>query len=123
MSTKAKKIQNAMSHMMTSVTGSNSKLHKRSAKTEKIEERDVGSSRSKVQRKNLKVEKTEECEEDDFDPTLLPLPTNSTKAATQRIYKELKMIIHIQDTPSNDLGIYVKLDKLRSVYQWVCILV
>jgi hypothetical protein len=67
MSTKAKKIQNAMSHMMTSVTGSNSKLHKRSAKTEKIEERDVGSSRSKVQRKNLKVEKTEECEEGILD--------------------------------------------------------
>ena len=43
----------------------------------------------------------------------------STKTATQRIYKELKMIVHKQDTPSNDLGFYVKLEKLRSVYQWV----
>ncbi|CAB4405745.1 unnamed protein product [Rhizophagus irregularis] len=61
---------------------------------------------------------TEECEEDGFDPTLLPLPTTSTKTATQRIYKELKIIVHKQDTPSNDLGFFVKLDKLRSVYQW-----
>ncbi|RIA98457.1 ubiquitin-conjugating enzyme/RWD-like protein [Glomus cerebriforme] len=115
MSTKSK-IQNAMSHMMTSVVGSHSKLHKRSAKTEEC---DDGGSHSKVQKRNSKAEKTEECEEDEFDPTLLPLPTTSTKTATQRIYKELKIIVHKQDTPSNDLGFYVKLDKLRSVYQWV----
>ena len=65
MSTKAK-IQNAMSHMMNSMAGSNSKSHRRSAKTEKIEECDAGSSHSKVQKRNLKVEKTEECEEGIF---------------------------------------------------------
>ncbi|CAJ0824013.1 12608_t:CDS:2 [Entrophospora sp. SA101] len=57
--------------------------------------------------------------DDDFDPSLLPLPEQSTKTATQRIYRELKMIINNQSKPSNDLGFYVKLDKLRSVYQWV----
>jgi hypothetical protein len=66
MSTK-EKIQNVMSHMMTSMVGSHSKLHKKSAKTEKNEECEVGSSHSKVPKKNLKAEKTEECEEGTFD--------------------------------------------------------
>ncbi|CAG8447495.1 5025_t:CDS:2 [Diversispora eburnea] len=54
-----------------------------------------------------------------FDPSLLPLPASSTKEATQRIYRELRIIVHKQDTPANDLGFFVKLDKLQSVYQWV----
>ena len=33
------------------------------------------------------------------------------------------MIVDNQNKPSNDLGFYVKLDKLRSVYQWVRILI
>ncbi len=49
------------------------------------------------------------------------LLANATKSATQRIYKELKTIIHNQNTPSYDLGFYLRLDKLSSVYQWVCI--
>ncbi|CAG8589291.1 15450_t:CDS:2 [Racocetra fulgida] len=39
--------------------------------------------------------------------------------ATQRLYRELRLIVHKQDTPSNDLGFYVKLDQLHSIYQWV----
>ena len=62
MSTKSK-IQNAMAHMMTSVVGSHSKLHKRSAKTEEC---DDGGSHSKIQKRNSKAEKTEECEEGIF---------------------------------------------------------
>ncbi|CAJ0637146.1 12115_t:CDS:2 [Entrophospora sp. SA101] len=44
---------------------------------------------------------------------------HSTKTATQRIYRELKMIVNNQNKASNDLGFYVKLENLRSVYQWV----
>ncbi|CAG8483627.1 11078_t:CDS:2 [Acaulospora morrowiae] len=70
-------------------------------------------------KKSAKTEETEKTEDADFDPSLLPLPASSTKTATQRIYRELRLIVHKQDTPSNDLGFYVKLDKLQSVYQWV----
>ncbi|KAF0427761.1 Ubiquitin-conjugating enzyme E2 Q [Gigaspora margarita] len=55
----------------------------------------------------------------EFDPSLLPLPASSTKQATQRLYRELRLIVHKQDTASNDLGFYVKLDQLHSIYQWV----
>ncbi|CAI2179601.1 6486_t:CDS:2 [Funneliformis geosporum] len=115
----SKKIQKTVSNMMNSMVGTNSRLHKR--RTEKTEESEAGSSQVNVPRINSEDEKVEEHDEDEFDLTLLPFPTNSTKSATQRIYKELRMIIHNQETPTNtnDLGFYVNLDKLRSVYQWV----
>ena len=42
---------------------------------------------------------------------------SSTKQATQRLYRELRLIVHKQDTASNDLGFYIKLDQLYSIYQ------
>ncbi|CAG8574161.1 28599_t:CDS:10 [Dentiscutata erythropus] len=56
---------------------------------------------------------------DGFDLSLLPLPAESSKAATQRICRELRTIIHRQDDPSNDFGFIVNTEQLQSVYQWV----
>lgn len=63
MSTKSK-IQNVMAHMMTSVVGTHSKPHRRSAKTE---EYDDGYSHSNIQKITSKTEKAEECEEGIFN--------------------------------------------------------
>lgn len=63
MSTKSK-IQNVMSHMMTSVVGSHSKLHRRSVKTEEC---DDGYPHSNIQKVTSKIEMTEECEEGIFN--------------------------------------------------------
>ncbi|CAG8609502.1 10441_t:CDS:10 [Paraglomus brasilianum] len=60
-----------------------------------------------------------EIEDDGFDPTLLPLPEESSITATRRICQELRVIINKQDDASNDCGFYVNLEKLKSVYQWV----
>ncbi|CAG8567783.1 8671_t:CDS:10 [Paraglomus occultum] len=60
-----------------------------------------------------------EIEDDGFDPTLLPLPEESSTTATRRICQELRVIINKQDDASNDCGFYVNLEKLKSVYQWV----
>ncbi|CAG8545611.1 3514_t:CDS:10, partial [Cetraspora pellucida] len=56
---------------------------------------------------------------DGFDLSLLPLPAESSKAATQRICRELRSIIHRQSEPSNDFGFTVNTEQLQSVYQWV----
>jgi len=58
-------------------------------------------------------------EDDGIDLTLLPIPAESSKGATQRICKELRTIISKQSEPSNDLGFFVDTNKLQSVYQWV----
>ncbi|GBC07264.1 hypothetical protein RclHR1_07340010 [Rhizophagus clarus] len=58
-------------------------------------------------------------EDDGIDLTLLPIPAESSKGATQRICKELRTIINRQSDPSNDLGFFVDTNKLQSVYQWV----
>ncbi|CAI2168512.1 12375_t:CDS:10 [Funneliformis geosporum] len=58
-------------------------------------------------------------DDDGIDLTLLPIPAESSKGATQRICKELRTIIHKQSEPSNDLGFFIDTNKLRSVYQWV----
>lgn len=46
----------------------------------------------------------------------------SSKAATQRICRELKTIIQRQNgdsNDSNDMGFFVNVDLIQSVYQWV----
>lgn len=62
------KLQNVMAHMMTSVVGSHSKLHKRSAKTEEC---DDGYPHSNIQKITSKTEMTEECEEGIFNKAAL----------------------------------------------------
>ncbi|CAH1757245.1 8756_t:CDS:10 [Entrophospora sp. SA101] len=70
-----------------------------------------------------KRKKEEEEYSNSFDPTLLPLPECSSKAATQRICRELKSIIQRQNGDSNDsndyLGFFINVDLIQSVYQWV----
>ncbi|CAG8500183.1 4736_t:CDS:10, partial [Acaulospora morrowiae] len=62
----------------------------------------------------------DEEEDDEFDPSLLPLPAESSKAATQRICRELKLIYDKQQSgANNDLGFYLDTEKMASVYQWV----
>ncbi|CAG8807468.1 30346_t:CDS:2, partial [Racocetra persica] len=76
-----------------------------------------GSSVDETEEKN--EDKFEVDEGDGFDLSLLPLPAESSKAATQRICRELRSIIHRQNDPSNDFGFIVNTEQLQSVYQWV----
>ncbi|RUS21695.1 ubiquitin-conjugating enzyme/RWD-like protein [Endogone sp. FLAS-F59071] len=80
-------------------------------------------SSSRRSREAVKVEIPEEkeIEEDDdgFDPSLLPLPTDATKSATQAIWRELRVIMKEQSNSSSYAGFQVDASKLRSVYQWV----
>ncbi|CAG8455032.1 3095_t:CDS:10 [Ambispora leptoticha] len=57
--------------------------------------------------------------DDGFDPSLLPLPAESSKTATQRICKELRQIVQKQSEPNNDLSFSINTDMLQSMYQWV----